>query len=165
MIDYLESTDLKILANQIKEAYYVHLGHASLDSIYFVEKYGDVPKKFKVLEIHGITSGGVKKMLEQMGRSQTYCLEVWKSDWDELHPYAQQWLMFEALYSIKEGSEGFFRKADVVEFGPIIEYFASTNIGVHWKKAPNELPNLLDKIPLAIPLPPDNEEETAGSTN
>ena len=36
MIDYIESTDLKILDNQIKEAYYVHLGHASLDSIYFV---------------------------------------------------------------------------------------------------------------------------------
>jgi hypothetical protein len=104
-------------------------------------------------------------MLEQMGRSQTYCLEVWKSDWDDLHPYAQQWLMFEALYSIKDGSEGFFKKPDVVEYGPIIEYFSGTNIGVHWKKNSNELPNLLDKIPLAIPLPPDNEEETAGSTN
>ena len=34
-----------------------------------------------------------------------------------------------------------------------------------FKKNPNELPNLLDKIPVAIPLPPDNEEETAGSTN
>ena len=63
------------------------------------------------------------------------------------------------------GSEGFFKKPDVVEFGPIIEYFASTNLGVYWKKNPNELPNLLDKIPVAIPLPPDNEEETAGSTN
>lgn len=162
-IIYVESDDLKKLASDLRQAYYIHLGYIDLDAIYFVEKHGEVPKKFKTIEIAGVTHGGIRQMLQKIGGNQNYCLSVWKDPWDDLHEYAKQWLMFEILYSIKHGSTGHLKKPDIQEFGPIIEFFANSDIGIHWRKAP-ELPNLLDKISLPIPLPPDEEEESAGST-
>ena len=53
----------------------------------------------------------------------------------------------------------------IVEYGPIIEYFASSNIGIHWRENQEDLPDMLAQISLPIPLPPDEDEESAGSTN
>lgn len=164
-IVYIESEDLKILADQLREKYFLHLGHVDLDAIYFVEKVGDEPKKIKVIEILGVTNGGIRQMLQQVGRNQSYCMQVWQDAWNALHPYAQQWLMFEVLYSIKRGNEGYLKKPDVVEYGPIIEYFASSNIGIHWRENQEDLPDMLAQISLPMPLPPDEDEESAGSTN
>jgi hypothetical protein len=72
--------------------------------------------------------------------------------------------LFECLYSIEPGCEGKIRKADISEHAPIIEFFASSSTGIHWRKCDGELPNLLGTVPLPIPLPPDNEEESTGST-
>jgi hypothetical protein len=162
-IIYIESEDMKKLAHDLRQAYYVHLGHVNLDAIFFVEKDGILPKKAKTIEIAGVTNGGIRLLMQKIGGNQNYCVSVWKESWDAINEYQRQWLMFEILYSIKYGSEGYLRKPDVQEYGPIIEYFANTNIGVHWRKC-EELPNLLDTISLPIPLPPDEDEESAGST-
>ena len=156
---YTESVDLLNLASRLKESYYLHLGHVDIESIYFAEKVGESSKSGKALEILGVTHGGVRQMLQMMGRQQTYCLSVNKDVWDEIHPHTQEWLMFEALYSIEPYNTGKLKKPDIVEHSPIIEFFANTSVGIRWKKCDGELPSLLGSETLAIPLPPDEDDE------
>ena len=160
-IQFVESEDLKLYATKLKETYYLHLGHVDLDTIYFAEKHGDSPKKTNTIELFGVNNPSVRQLLRG---DKNYALTVWKDRWDELHPHTQLWLLFEMLYSIEPGSEGRIKKPDIVEHAPIIEFFALSNVGIHWKRCDGELPNLLGSSPLAIPLPPDPDEETAGST-
>jgi hypothetical protein len=160
-IIFVESIELKILATKLKDFYYLHLGHVDLDCIYFAEKVGDLPKKINTIELLGVNNPSVRQLLKD---DKNYALTVWKDKWDELHLNTQLWLLFECLYSIEAGNKGKIRKPDIVEHAPIIDFFANSEIGIYWRKNDGLLPNLLDTHPLPIPLPPDEEEESAGST-
>lgn len=163
--NFIESEELKDLSTQLKEFYYLHLGHVDLEKIYFAEKVAEeMPRKANALEILGITHSAVRQLLAKSGGNQNYCITVWRERWNELHPNTRLWLLFDALYSIEPGCEGRLKRPDVVEHAPIIEYFAMSDIGVHWRKSDGELPCLLGTVPLPIPLPPDPDDETAGST-
>lgn len=158
---FVESEELKMYAEKLKDFYYLHLGHVDLNTIYFGEKHGDSPKKGNTIELFGVNNPSVRQLLRG---DKNYALTIWKERWDELHPHTQLWLLFECLYSIEPGCEGKIKRPDITEHAPIIEYFALSNIGIHWRKCDGELPNLLGTIPLPIPLPPDDEEDSTGST-
>ena len=160
-IIYIESEDLKDLSSKLKDYYYLHLGHVDLETIYFAEKSGDMPKKINTIELLGVNNPSVRQILKN---DKNYVLSVWKDKWDELHPNTRLWLLFECLYSVEPGSKGKIKKPDIVEHAPIIEFFSSSSIGVHWRKCDGELPCLLADPPLPLPLPPDPDEESSGST-
>lgn len=161
---FVESEELKNHAIKLKDQYYLHLGHVDIDAIYFAEKVGELPKKASTLEILGVTNAAVRQLLAKTGGQQNYCITVWKDKWDEITDNTKLWLLFDALYSIEPGCTGKLKRPDIVEHAPIIEFFAMSNVGVHWRKCDGQLPNLLGDTPLAIPLPPDPDEESSGST-
>jgi len=160
----VDSEELKNLSIKLIDFYYLHLGHVDIERIYFAEKIGELPKKVNTLELYGVTNAAVRQLLSKMGGQQNYCLTVWKDAWDALHPNTQLWLLFDALYSIEPGCNGKIKRPDIIEHAPIIEFFSISNIGVHWRKCDGELPCLLGESPLAIPLPPDPDEDNMGST-
>lgn len=164
-ITFEESPELKDLAQRLKDRYYMHIGHSDLDAIYFTEKDGEPPQKHNTAEIQGITSPPIRKMLEMLGGTYFYCIHIWKNDWENIHPNTREWLMFEMLYSVDPNNNGKVRQKDIVEFGPIAEFFANDEIGLRWRNKDGELPELLGRQVLPIPLPPNEEEdESAGST-
>lgn len=161
---YSESPEIRMLAEAIKDRYYLYVGHVDLDTVHFAEITGAAkPKKAKVGEISGISSPWVRQLIISLGNSRLYCMAVWSEEYEELSPASREWLVFEALYSIHPECDGKLRKPDVVEHGPIVEYFASTNVGLYWRKA-EILPSLLSgDAPLPIP-PPAFEDAEGDST-
>ena len=161
--EYSESPEIKELATKLKDRYYLHLGHVELDLVYFAEKTGSKPKKGRVGEISGISNAWVKQILSQFGNNQQYCLSVWTAEWEALSPGMREWLIFDALYSIKPEQDGKLRKPDVSEHGPILEFMMGQGIGYLWRNGESDLPSLLGDTPLAIPLPADTSD-TSDST-
>jgi len=160
-IIFNESEELKLLAEKLKDFYFLHLGHVDLETIYFGEKIGEAPKKSNTIELFGVNNPSVRQLLRG---DKNYALTVWKDKWDELHPHTKLWLLFESLYSIEPGCAGKIKRPDIIEHAPIIEFFSMSDLGIHWRKCDGELPNLLGSAPLPIPLPPDPDEDSAGST-
>jgi hypothetical protein len=150
---YEESSELKDTAERLVERYYEYLGHVDLENIYFAAIQGSKPKKTSVMQIGGITSEWVKKLIKET-KGKIYCISVWASEWDEVFPSMREWMIFDALLRIDPHNDGKLIKPDVNEFGILIEY-----IGPYWRKK-DDLPSLLDsKDPLPIPLPAYESDE------
>ena len=83
--NFIESEELKDLANKLKDYYYLHLGHVDLEKIYFAEKVAEeMPKKATTIEVLGIT-----QVQDNLGEQNTF----------ELHePSLLLWLMFRVLF-------------------------------------------------------------------
>ena len=157
-VSYRESINLYALARQLQERYYLHLGHVDLDVIYFADKTGDKPPKASVIEASGVRSGWVQQILNQNASHKRYCIAAWFVEWSELSFNKQEWLMFDALYSIGIENDGKLRVRDVVEHGVIADF-----LGVYWR-SDDEIPSLLQsKDPLPIP-PPAAIHADEGST-
>jgi hypothetical protein len=147
---YNESNELKELAGKLVEKYYEYLGQVDLDNIYFAEIDGEKPKKAGVLQVGGISSDWVKKLIDD---KVLYCISVWGSEWDELSPSMREWMVFDALLRIDPHNDGKLQKPDVNEFGIIIQY-----VGGSWRGR-DDLPSLLNcENPLPIPLPKYDED-------
>lgn len=156
-VTYRESVNLRSLARELQERYFLHLGYIDMNAVYFAEKIGEKPAKAQVMELSGIKSPWVRQLLAEHSSNTQYCLAAWLTEWSEL-PYPQQeWFMFDALYSIGAENDGKVRGKDVCEHGIIADF-----LGVYWRKD-NDLPSLLlSQDPLPIPPPPIEHDE--GST-
>lgn len=153
-VTYQESTQLRVLAHQLRERYYLHLGHVDLDTVFFAEKTGDKPKKAGIIELGGVKSPWLRQVLERSANHQRYCIAAWGNDWGFLDDTVKEWLLFDMLYSIDPDAEGAIRKRDVVEHGVIASY-----LGVYWREE-TVLPSLLSSPePLNIPPPPICEDD------
>lgn len=144
---YQESINLLIMARELREAYYLHLGQVDLDQIYFVEKHGEPTKSAKDIEVQGVKSGWVKRLLEAMTPPRIYCVSVWSDIWAQLSDSKRQWLLFDALYSINPEMDGKTRAKDVVEHGVIADF-----AGLYWRQQ-DILPNMLSGESLPIKPP------------
>ena len=149
---YNESLSLQKLARDIVERYEFYLQHIDLGEIIFFEKEGIKPKKAKVCQICGLSGPWVKEVMASQVK-KCYSLEVWRSEWDDLHSYEQQWLVFTELYAIDKKRNGKLRKPNVNEFDIIVEL-----LGPKWRKNPELLPDMLGDEPVPIPLPEDENE-------
>jgi hypothetical protein len=152
---YNESFELKELAENLKERYYLYLGYIDLDNIFFAEVGGVKPDKANVLSLSGIKSPWVKQLVRsQESNNYLYCLSVWSEEWLDINPDKQAWLVFEALLCISFRNNGDMRSPDVFGWGIMIEY-----LGPYWRNK-DELPSLLgEENPLPIPLPHLDEDE------
>ena len=150
---YVESWELKKIADKLIERYYLYLGHVQTDNIYFADIIGAKPKKATIMQIGGVNSPWVKQFIQKQNGA-LYCVSVWKDEWDETFPPQQEWLVFDALMRIDPHNDGKLVKPDVNEFGNIIEY-----LGPYWRSK-TDLPSLLGgDEPLPIPLPAYNSDE------
>jgi hypothetical protein len=153
---YADSINLYVLARELQEAYYDHIGHVDLESIYFAEKHteNEKPKKAKVCEISSISSAWIRQLFQKHNLHKSYCLSVWAEDWGRLTSTEQQWFMFDLLYSVAPDGNGKLRKPDVQEHGPLCEF-----LGPYWRKNTITLPSMLGTDPLPIPPPPLNQDD------
>jgi hypothetical protein len=158
---FLESHELYEIASKLQDRYRYELGHVDLDLIFFAEKLGAKGKKAKVVDISGINSPWLKQLLSKAGKNnKLYCLSAWGQEWGQYTPAQKHWFVFDCLYSIAPENNGKLRKPDVVGHGPIIEL-----LGPYWT-ASNVLPDMLSGDAVAIPPPPEPEEDvnSIGST-
>lgn len=158
-VTYRESVNLRALARELKERYFLHLGYVDLEAIYFAEKIGEKPVKSPIMDLSGIKSPWVRQLLIQHSSNTRYCLATWLTEWSELPVAQQEWMMFDALYSVGPENDGKIRTKDVHEHGIIADF-----LGVYWRND-KEVPSLLrSKDPLPIPPPPIDHEEAEDAT-
>ncbi|MBS1722396.1 MAG: hypothetical protein JSS66_05255 [Armatimonadetes bacterium] len=156
-VTYQESVNLYALARQLQERYYLHLGYIDMDVIFFAEKIGEKPVKASVIETSGVRSPWVRQVLSQNSSHKRYCVAAWSGEWSKLPYPKQEWMMFDALYSIGVTNDGKLRSKDVLEHGIIADF-----LGVYWR-GEDDVPSLLSsEDPLPIPPPPIEHDE--GST-
>lgn len=157
---FLESNELKNLAEKLKERYYVYIGYVDLEQIYFAEMVGEKPKKGPVIALNGLSQKWVRDLL--LGNVQDkkiYCLGVYDEAWAALTKAHREWAMFKALFSIAPSMDGTLRQIDVQDHSFILEYMIKHNYGANYMNQ-SILPSLLDsKDPIPIPLPKDEEDE------
>lgn len=162
-VSFVYSAELRLLAEKLRERYYLYIGHVDLDAIFFAEKFGDKPKGGPIVELNGVTNPWMKAMLVEHGQQgKHYCLSAWGSEWSEMGPEKRQWAVFKLLCGVDPRGEGKLRRPDINDFGFILEYMIDVGVGPYWEKA-DILPDLLGDYPLPIPPPPD-EEDTSDST-
>jgi hypothetical protein len=153
-VTFIESFELLELATKLRERYYIYVGQADLDLIYFAEKVGEKPKKGKVAELSGISNPWVKALMSKNGKNnKLYCMSVWGAEWSQLTPAQREWAVFKLLCSIEPANNGKLVKPDIQDFGFILEYFMNEGIGPYWESK-DTLPSLLANDPLPIPPPP-----------
>lgn len=148
-VNYHESVELKQLAIEICSRYSTHLYHVDPEKIYFCMKTSEngKPKSAKIAEVSGLKNPWVRKLLQDQGALQCYCLSAWADEWDALQDEQRQWVLFYLLFGLSELCDGTMRKRDVEsEFGFMIEF-----LGPYWRLR-GDLPNMLGDE--ALPLPP-----------
>jgi hypothetical protein len=157
---YLESTELKNLAEKLKERYYVYIGYVDLEQIYFVEMVGEKPKKGPVIVLNGLSQKWVRDLLlGEVQDKKIYCLGVYDEAWAELSKAHKEWTLFRGLFSLSPSMDGTLRQIDVQDHSFILEYMIKNNYGANYMSQ-SILPSLLDsKDPIPIPLPKDSEDE------
>jgi hypothetical protein len=156
---FLEAPEIKSIAEKLKERYYVYIGYVDLEQIYFAEMVGHTPKKAKPVVVNGLAQKWVRDLLlGDVQDKKIYCLGVYEEKWAELTKAHKEWALFAALYSISPQNDGSIRQFEVQDYAFILEYFIKNNYGANYMNH-SILPSLLDsKDPLAIPLPPDPED-------
>jgi hypothetical protein len=157
---FLECSPLKELAEKLKERYYMYIGYVDLEAVYFVEMVGKKPEKSPVAVVNGLAQKWVRDLLlGDIQNKKIYCLGVWDEAWDALPKAHKEWVMFRALFSFSPSMDGTIRQFDVQDYSFVLEYMIKNNYGANYLNK-SILPSLLDsKEPLAIPLPPDPEED------
>ena len=154
-ITFTAAPDLQLLASKLKDRYYLYLGHVDLEMVHFTFKSAEkIPKSAKIMELSSIKSAWVRQLLAMLHDNRLYCISVWEEMWLELSPAQQEWLLFDAMYTIHPACDSRLRKPEVVEHGIICEF-----LGPYWRKAEAPLPSLLGGIdPLPIPPPPLSDD-------
>jgi len=157
---FLESSELKNLAEKLKERYYVYVGYVDLEQIYFAEMVGEKPKKGPVIVLSGLSQKWVRDLLlGDVQDKKIYCLGAYDEAWSALSKAHKEWTMFKALFSIAPSMDGTLRQIDVQDHSFILEYMIKNNYGANYMNQ-SILPSLLDsKDPIPIPLPKDQEDE------
>lgn len=145
-------------AESLCARYGLHLGHVDLSGVVFTRKHGPRPKKSQIGEI-SVVKGYARQRLEEHGDAFGFEFCVWSDAWDEIDPSVRQLLLFHALYSISPGSLR-LRQPDVIEHGPICEYF-----GPYWRGQPVVECLLGGEDALPLPLPPDDESDSGSTGN
>lgn len=160
-IEYVESTENKLIAEKLQEKYYPFLGYIDLSEIYFAEMTGFEPKNAPAYQMSGVTAGWVREILNMnpATRGKQYCFSVWREKWSDLQDQKKQWIIFRSLFSISPRGNGKIRPFDVMDHGFIVEYFVRVGIGPYWESK-DILPDLLkNDEPLPLILPMDEEDE------
>jgi hypothetical protein len=157
-----ESHDLRKLAEALKARYHTHIGFVDLVRVAFYEDADpdvepDLSNVSAALAISGISRAEWRRLQYDKNDPRRYVITSTKAIWDVLTPQQQQWLMFDALFSIDADQEGRIRKHDVREHSCIAEH-----LGVHWRGSV-ELPDLLGPMPEVLPPPPAGHDEARES--
>jgi hypothetical protein len=156
-VTYRESVNLRTMARELQERYFLHLGYVDLDAVFFAEKIGEKPPKAQVVELSGVRAPWVRQILSEHSSNIRYCLSAWLTEWAETPYPRQEWLVFDALYSIDPKNDGKMRGKDIHEHGIIADF-----LGVYWRED-DEVPSLLQS-PEPLPIPPPPIEHDEGST-
>lgn len=145
---YCDFFELKELAQKLQERYYAHLGHISLDGVFFAEIIGEKPEKIAVIELNGTNSSWHRMILVE-SHKELYCVAVWGEAWAEIPPDTQCWLLFDILLGVGPKMDGKITQPDVKDYGIVLQF-----LGPYWNKKQDALPSLLaGDNPLDVPLP------------
>lgn len=153
-VEFVESKEVKEIANQLQEKYSPFIGYVNLDDIYFAEMIGYKPKNAAPYKMSSITQAWVREIVSSNEKLKTYCIAVYQDLWDELEKSKKEWIVFKCLYSVSPQGDGKIRNFDVMDYGFIVEYFVRVGIGPYWENKDN-LPSLLsgnNTLPLILPM-------------
>lgn len=155
---YSDCPELRDTAERLKEMYYLYIGHIDIASIQFAEIEGKKPKTASPVELSGMSAEWLKQMHLSQKDGKMYCVAAWTEEYEALSPSMREWTLFEALLYIHPENNGKKRKADVVGFGPMIQY-----LGVYWKDR-TDMPSMLADGPVPM-IPPPLDQDDGQSIN
>ncbi len=143
---FVDSGELRAVAEQLMDRYRDMLDGVKLDQIYFAFCVSERAKNSRAAVIRTAVSNPLPGMVT----SKPYQIAVYQEDWEDWTPACRHATILEALCYIDE--EGKYRKPDVQELYPFVRLW-----GPDWRDDPT-IPDVLEEA-VDFPSKPEPEED------